>query len=317
MRIVVLDGYTMNPGDLDWSDLQALGECVVHERTSPEQIPARAAGAEAVLTNKVVLDRAVLKQLPALRYIGVLATGYNVVDVVAARERGVIVTNVPAYSTASVVQMTFALLLELCHGVGAHAIAVRQGAWTTSTDFCFWLTPQVELSGRVMGIIGLGRIGQAVAACAMAFGMRVMALDRGRRATPMDGVALVSMETLFREADVVSLHCPLTADNRGLVNRERLALMKPTAFLINTARGPLVNEADLADALREGRLAGAAMDVLSVEPPPAASPLLVAPNCLITPHIAWATQAARRRLMHTVVQNLAAYQQGCPQNVVG
>ena len=317
MRIVVLDGYTMNPGDLDWSALQALGECVIHDRTSPEQVLARAAGAEAVLTNKVVLDRAILKQLPALRYIGVLATGYNVVDVTAAREDGVIVTNVPAYSTASVVQMTFALLLELCHGVGAHAIAVRQGAWTTSADFCFWLTPQVELSGRVMGIIGLGRIGQAVASCAMAFGMRVLALDRGKHAKPIPGLSLVSMETLFREADVVSLHCPLTADNRGLVNRERLALMKPTAFLINTARGPLVNENDLAEALRDGRIAGAAMDVLSVEPPPSANPLLSAPHCLITPHIAWATQSARRRLMQTVVENLSAFQQDRPQNVVG
>jgi glycerate dehydrogenase len=316
MRIVVLDGYTLNPGDLDWSPLKALGECVIHDRTAPEQVLARAAGAEVLLTNKVVLDKALLGQLPAVRYIGVLATGYNVVDVVAARERGVVVTNVPTYGTASVAQMTFALLLELCRGVGAHARAVQEGRWTASTDFCFTLTPQVELEGRVMGLVGFGRIGQAVAACAQGFGMRVIAHDVGLRTSPVAGVSLVSLETVFREADVVSLHCPLTADNRGLINRERLKIMKPTAFLINTSRGPLVDEAALADALRAGTLAGAGVDVLTVEPPPAGNPLLGAPNCIITPHIAWATRAARARLLQTVVESLAAFQRGTPQNVV-
>jgi glycerate dehydrogenase len=315
VKIVVLDGYTLNPGDLSWDALHALGDCMVYDRTPPELTVARARDAEMVLTNKTVLDARVIADLPALRYIGVLATGYNVVDTAAAAARGIPVTNVPAYSTASVAQFTFALLLELCHGVGHHARTVREGRWTASADFAYWDTPLIELDGLTMGIIGLGRIGQAVAQLAQAFSMRVIAHAPSRTTAPA-GITLVDLETLFRDSDVVSLHCPLTAQNAGMVNAARLALMKPTAFLLNTARGPLVDAAALADALHAGRLAGAAMDVLAVEPPPADNPLLTAPRCIITPHIAWATKAARTRLMTTAVQNVAAFLHSEPRNVV-
>ena len=315
MNIVVLDGYTLNPGDLSWAGLQALGDCAIYERTPAELTVERARGAEILITNKVVLSREVLAQLPALRYIGVLATGYNVVDIQAAAERGIPVTNIPIYGTRSVAQMTFALLLELTQHVGHHAWSVREGRWTASQDFCFWDYPLVELEGLTMGLIGFGRIGRAVAQLALAFGLRVLAYDAYPQQAPA-GVTMVDLDTLFRESDIVSLHCPLTAENTGLVNAARLAAMKPTAFLLNTSRGPLIVAPDLAEALNTGRLAGAGLDVLSQEPPPADNPLLSAKNCLITPHIAWATHAARARLMATALENVQGFLAGKPVNVV-
>jgi len=316
MHIVVLDGYTLNPGDLSWDALHALGEVTMYDRTPPEQVVARCRGAQAVLTNKAPVPRAAIAQLPALRYIGVLATGYNIVDVEAARERGIPVTNVPEYGTRSVAQMTFAHLLELALHVGHHAWTVRQGRWASSIDFCYWDYPLIELAGLTMGLVGLGRIGRATAELALAFGMQVLAYDIAVPPALPAGVAMTDLETLLRASDVVSLHTPLTAQNQGMINAERLALMKPTAFLINTSRGPLVVAQDLADALNSGRLAGAGLDVLAVEPPPPDNPLLTARHCLITPHISWATTAARARLMDTVVENLQAFQAGAPQNVV-
>jgi glycerate dehydrogenase len=316
MRIVVLDGYTLNPGDLSWDGLKSLGNCTFHDRTPPDLTVERARQADAVFTNKVVLGRSEIGQLPALRYVGVLATGYNVVDVAAARERGIVVTNVPNYGTSSVAQMTFALLLELTQRVGHHAGSVRSGRWSTNRDFCYWDYPLVELAGLTMGLVGLGRIGRSVAAVASAFGMRVTACDPAAGADAPVGVRMADMETVFATSDVVSLHCPLTAESRGLVSAARLARMKSTAFLINTARGPLVNETDLAAALNAGRIAGAGLDVLGVEPPVADNPLLMARNCLITPHIAWATASARRRLMATAIGNLEAFMAGRSENVV-
>jgi len=316
MRIVVLDGYALNPGDLSWSALEALGECTVHDRTPPEQVAGRARGAGAVLINKVAITRSVLEALPELNYVGVLATGYNVVDTAAARERGVTVTNVPAYGTASVAQMVFAHLLELTHSVGLHSASVRRGDWTRSPDFCYWLRPVVELDGLTMGIVGLGRIGRQTAAIALAFGMRVLAHDVTAPAGGVPGVEMVELDRLFRESDAVSLHCPLTPETQGLVDARRLALMKPGAFLINTSRGPLVDERALAEALDAGRIAGAGLDVLSAEPPPAENQLLAARNCNVTPHIAWASRAARGRLLATAVENLRNFQAGSPTNVV-
>lgn len=315
MKIVVLDGHTLNPGDLSWSQLQALGEVTIHPRTSPDQVVCRATGAQALLTNKVVLGARELDSLPSLRYIGVLATGYNVVDTVAAKAHKVVVTNVPAYSTASVAQMVFSHILNLAQRVGAHSNSVIQGRWTSSPDFCFWDSPQVELAGKTLGIVGLGRIGETTARIGQAFGMRVIAHVRTPRSLPA-GIAPVGLEELFRTSDVLSLHCPLTAETQGLINRERLAWMKPSAFLINTGRGGLIHEVDLAEALRTGRIAGAGLDVLSTEPPNPDNPLLTAPNCFITPHIAWATQEARSRLMSTAVSNLVAFQNGNPVNIV-
>lgn len=315
MKIVVLDGFTLNPGDLSWDGLRALGECVIYDRTAPHETLARAADAEIVLTNKVELNREHITRLPKLRYISVLATGTNVVDLAAARERGIPVSNVPAYSTMSVAQATFALLLELTHHTGHHAQAVREGRWSQCPDFSFHDFPLVELAGLTMGVVGFGSIGRAVAEIARAFGMDVLAHNPSPKPAP-PGVRFVDVETLFRHSDVVSLHCPLTPQTRGLVNAARLALMKPTAFLLNTSRGPVVDEQALAAALNEGRLAGAGLDVLSVEPPPPDNPLLRARNCIITPHYAWATGAARRRLMQVTVENVRAFLAGHPQNVV-
>jgi glycerate dehydrogenase len=317
MRIVVLDGHTLNPGDNPWDDLARLGELTVHDRTPPAQVVERAAGAEIVLTNKTVLDAAALAQLPALRFVAVLATGYNVVDVAAARARGVPVSNVPVYGSVDVAQHTLALLLELCHRVGDHSRAVREGAWSRAPDFSFWLTPPRTLEGQTMGIVGYGRIGRQVAQLARALGMRVLAssrLERPSGGEPPDGWRTIP--DLFAEADVVSLHCPLTEDNAGFVNAALLARMRPGALLINAARGGLIDEPALAAALAEGRLAGAALDVLSREPPPLDHPLLQAPNCVITPHIAWASLAARRRLMAATVANVRAFLAGKPVNVV-
>ena len=315
MNVVVLDGHTLNPGDLSWGELQSLGECRIYDRTPPDEVVKRAADAEIVLTNKTVLTREQIHSLPKLRYIGVLATGYNIVDIAAAREGNIPVTNVPTYGTRSVAQHTLALLLELTQHVGHHARTVRDGRWTKCPDFCYWDYPLIELDGLTMGIVGLGRIGGAVAELAKAFRLNLLATS----STPgqsSPGIQFVELESLFRQSDVVSLHCPLTPRTNNLVNAKRLALMKPTAFLLNTSRGGLVEEQALADALNSGRIAGAAVDVLSLEPPPADNPLLRAKNCLVTPHIAWATRAARSRLLATAVANLRAFLDGRAQNVV-
>ena len=320
MKLIVLDGYALNPGDLSWEGIECLASCTVYDRTSPELVVERIGDAELVLTNKTILDRPILKKLPQLRYIGVLATGVNVIDLEFVRERGITVTNVPGYSTSSVVQMVFALLLEMTMQVGHHAGMVRNGTWNRSPDFCFWDRPLVELDGLTMGVIGFGQIGQKVACIAQAFGMRVLVHtprpQKFLQATGNPDLDFVDIERLFKESDVVSLHCPLTEETTGLVNVSRLALMKPTAYLINTGRGQLVDEAPLAAALNEGRLAGAGLDVLSSEPPQADNPLLSARNCFITPHIAWATRAARERLMAIVTDNLACFLAGQPQNQV-
>ncbi len=317
MVITVLDAYTLNPGDLSWDPLLQLGECRIYERTSPGEVVPRAAGSDILLTNKTVVSRASIEHLPGLRYIGVLATGYNIVDVNAATERGITVTNVPGYATTSVAQMVFAHLLNLTLGISRHTESVRNGGWAASKDFCFWETPLSELAGLTMGIVGFGQIGKATARLAAAFGMSVLAADRPGETLPSEeGVRQVSLDDLFRLSDVVSLHCPLTSDTKGLANGYRLSLMKPSAFLINTSRGLLVDEAALARALNEGRIAGAALDVLSVEPPPRDHPLVLAKHCFITPHIAWATTQARTRLLAVVAKNIAAFLAGSPQNRV-
>ena len=317
MHIVVLDGHTLNPGDLDWSGLQAIGSCEIHSRTPPAQVVPRAQGADIVLTNKTVLSRASIEQLPQLRYIGVLATGYNVVDMPAARRHGVCVTNVPAYGTPSVAQMVFAHLLNLTQHVAEHGQSVRAGDWTRSEDFCYWDFPLVELAGLTMGIVGYGRIGRETAGIARAFGMKVIYHDVAPGLASTCDPEGVDLDTLFRDSDVVSLHCPLTQDNREFVNKSRLKNMKRTAFLINTSRGPLIDERALAEALNAGRIAGAGLDVLSEEPPREDNPLLQAKNCYITPHIAWATRSARRRLMEIAISNVRAFLEGNPRNVVG
>lgn len=316
LRIVVLDGHALNPGDLSWAPLEALGDLEVHPRTPPGQVVVRAADAPFVLTNKTVLGAHELASLPELRYVGVLATGTNVVDLEAAAARGVAVTNVPAYGTASVVQLTFALLLELTHRVGDHARGVRAGRWSASPDFSYWEAPLVELAGLTMGIVGFGAIGRAVAGVAEALGMAVAAHTRAPPPDGAPGVRFLPLDELFRQADVVSLHCPLTDETRGLVDARRLALMKPTAYLLNTGRGPLVDEEALADALAGDRLAGAGLDVLSTEPPCPDNPLLAAPRCLVTPHIGWATAAARRRLLAEAAENLKAFADGRRRNRV-
>jgi glycerate dehydrogenase len=316
MRIVVLDGYALNPGDLDWGGLAALGECTVHDRTPPDLTVARALGAPILLTNKTLLDRAQIAQLPELRYIGVLATGYNVVDLAAAAERGIVVTNVPAYGTRSVAQLVFAFVLEHTQQVALHSRLVHEGAWCRSPDFAFWATPLMELEGRVMGVVGLGRIGTAVAELAHAFGMRVAGCEQVPRPGLPEWLRLLPLDEVFRQADVLSLHCPLTAETEALVNAERLRLMKPTAFLVNTSRGGVVDEQALAQALRAGRLAGAGLDVLRREPPSPDCPLLAAPNCLITPHLGWASREARQRLLNVALANLRAFLAGTPANQV-
>jgi glycerate dehydrogenase len=315
VKIVVIDGHTLNPGDLSWNGLERLGKCVIYDRTASHEIVPRLTDAEIVLTNKAVLSRQQIFALPKLRYIGVTATGFNIVDVAAARERGIPVCNVPAYGTRSVAQMTFALLLELTQRVGHHAQPVRDGRWSSSPDFCYWDFPLIELDGLVMGIVGMGRIGRAVAELSKAFGMRVIASSRSKRGTEGD-IEYVDLDRLFAQSDVVSLHCPLTPETKHLVNAEQLAKMKPSAFLLNTSRGPLVDESALATALNQGRIAGAGLDVLSIEPPPSGNPLFQAKNCFITPHIAWATRAARSRLMDASVANIEAFLRGAPVNVV-
>ena len=317
-KIVVLDGYAANPGDISWEPWKALGELIVYDRTAPEEVVARAAGAEMVLTNKVVLSAEVMKQLPDLRYVGVLATGYNVVDLEAARAQGVVVTNIPAYSTASVAQMVFAHLLNITHHVADHVASVTAGDWQRSADFCYWLSPLEELQGLTFGIVGLGNTGKATARIAQAFGMEVLAYSsKSAEALAALGIRkAASYEELFAAADVLSLHCPLTPDTKHLVNAAHLALMKPTSIVINTGRGPLVDEQALAEALNAGRIAAAGVDVLTQEAPREGSPLIGARNCYITPHIAWATGAARKRLMQVALENVMAYLGGKAQNVV-
>lgn len=316
MKIVVLDGYGLNPGDLSWEGMQALGELTVYDRTAPDELLQRAAGAEALITNKTVITAQGMAALPALKYIGVLATGYNIIDVKAAKERGIIVANIPAYSTVSVAQMVFAHILNITQRVGHYAYANRHGRWANNPDFCYWDTNLVELAGKKIGIIGLGNTGKATARIAAAFGMQVSAYTSKPQSELPAGMQKMELEEIFRECDVVSLHCPLTSDTQGLVNAARLSAMKPSAILINTGRGPLVNEQDLADALNKGVIAAAGLDVLSSEPPRYTNPLLTARNCFITPHIAWATKEARVRLMDIAVENLKGYMEGEIRNNV-
>jgi glycerate dehydrogenase len=311
MKMVVLDGYTLNPGDLSWDDIKQLGETVIHDRSAADEVIDRLQGVDATLTNKVPIDRRTMEALPNLKYIGVTATGFNIVDVQAAKERGITVTNVPAYGTNSVAQATFALLLELTNRVGHHAQTVRDGRWNSCPDFCYWDFPLVELAGLNFGIIGYGRIGQQVATIARAFGMNILATPN--RSEFKSNVRVMKVEQLLRESDVISLHCPLTPDTKHLINAERLSLMKKSAFLLNTSRGPLVVEADLAEALHNQRIAGAGLDVLAVEPPVERSPLFSAPNCFITPHQAWATRAARQGLMNVTAENQKAWMNKKPQ----
>ena len=310
MKIVVLDGYGLNPGDLSWKGMEALGELVVYERTSPSEVMERSANAEVLITNKTVITAEHMAALPQLKYIGVLATGYNVVDIDEARHRGIVVTNIPAYSTASVAQMVFAHVLNITQRVGYYANENAKGRWTNSIDFCYWDTNLIELEGKKMGIVGLGNIGQATARIAQAFGMEILVFTSKEQSALPKGMKKVTLDELFAQSDVVSLHCPLTPDTKEMVNAARLRTMKPSAILINTGRGPLVNEQDLADALNEGRIAAAGLDVLSVEPSVFGNPLFNARNCFITPHIAWATKEARTRLMDIAVNNLKSYQEG-------
>ena len=316
MNIVILDGYALNPGDLSYECLQQFGTLKVYDRTTPDQVVERAKEAEALLTNKVVLGENEFAQLPHLRYVGVQATGYNVVDVEAARRYGIIVTNIPAYSTASVAQMVMAHLLNITQSVDYYAQQNRAGRWSTNPDFCYWDNRLIELAGKQMGIVGFGRTGSAVARLAQAFGMRIVTYTSKPQDTLPDGVEKCSLDTLFATSDVVSLHCPLVPATHHLVNAERLAQMKATAILINTARGPIVDEEALAHALNSGMLYAAGVDVLCEEPPRAQSPLLKARNCFVTPHIAWATLEARTRLLQIGEANLRAFIEGHPQNVV-
>ena len=311
MRIVVLDGYTENPGDLSWDGLKKLGELTVYDHTAPELIDARIGDAEIIFTNKTPISAATIAAARNLRYVGVLATGFNVVDVAAARERGIVVTNIPTYGTAAVAQYVFALLLEICHHVGHHNRAVQAGRWSRGRDFCFWDYPLIELSGKTLGIIGYGRIGRATANIAKGFGMQVLAYD-----AYAEGPELTSLENLLRESDIISLHCPLSAENTGMINAESIGKMKDGVILINTARGPLINENDLRQALLSGKVFAAAVDVVSTEPIQMDNPLLGLDNCLITPHIAWANKESRSRLMDVAVSNLEGFLNGNTVNNV-
>ncbi len=309
-KIVVLDGYTLNPGDLSWKELKALGDVEIYDRTSAGQLMERAKGSEILLTNKTVLTADNIKELPDLKYIGVLATGYNVVDIDAAKEKKIVVTNIPSYSTNSVAQMVFAHILTITQRVEHYTNEIRDGKWTDSEDFSFWDTPLTELDGLKIGIIGLGHIGQAVARIAISFGMEIYAYTSKSSDQLPEKVVSKPLEEIFKESDIITLHVPLSKDTQYMVNAERLKLMKPTAIVINTGRGPLVNEQDLADALNNKVIYAAGIDVLSTEPPKADNPLLTARNCFITPHISWATKAARERLMKIMIDNLKGYLKG-------
>ena len=316
MKIVILDGFTANPGDLSWKGLEELGMLTVYDRTRPEETVARAAEADIVLTNKVIINREMMAQLPQLKYIGVLATGYNVVDIEAAHERGIIVTNVPAYSTESVAQMVFAHLLTVTNRTEHYAIQNRQGRWSKNPDFCYWDFPHLELAGKTFGIVGLGNIGRRVAEIALAFGMQVKALTSKSADTLPAGIEKADLEVLLATSDVISLHCPLTDTTRHLINRDTLSKMRPSAILINTGRGPLVDDQAVASALAKGQLAAFCADVLTEEPPKADNPLLNQPNAFITPHIAWATEEARSRLLQVAISNVRAFLNAKPQNIV-
>lgn len=317
MNIVVLDGYTLNPGDISWDGLSSLGNLTVYDRTPEDKIVERSKDAAFLFTNKTPLRENVLQALPDLKYIGVLATGYNVVDIDYARSRGIPVTNIPGYGTASVVQMTIALLLELCQHVQLHSDSVRASDWSRSPDFCYWKTPLIELEGKTLGIIGFGRIGQQVADVGGSLGMNIMGSARTRSdQSARKNFRWADIPEILRESDVVSIHCPLFPETQGLINAESLRTMKPSAFLLNTSRGPIIVDQDLADALNNDIIAGAGIDVLSVEPPSADNPLFKAKNCIITPHIAWATKEARSRLMKMAEENLSKFVSGNPVNVV-
>ena len=316
MKITILDGYGLNPGDLSWDGFKELGEVTVWDRTSPSEVIERSEGSEVLLTNKTVIDAKTIEALPQLKYIGVLATGYNVVDVEAAKKHGVTVTNIPAYSTMSVAQRVFALLLAVTDRPEHYAIANRGGAWSEKKDFCWWDTPLMELAGKSFGIVGMGNIGQAVSKIAMAFGMQVLAYSSKKESDLPKGVKKVSLEELYKAADVISLHCPLTSDTEHIVNAESLEKMKPGVILINTGRGGLIDEEAVAQALKSGKLRAFCGDVLSQEPPRKENPLFNVPNSYITPHIAWATKEARERLMKIAAGNLESYLKGNPVNVV-
>ena len=321
MKLTILDGHAVNPGDLNWDCLKCFGDLTVYPRSAQDEVVARSLGSAAVFTNKISFTREILAELPDLRYIGVFATGYNLIDIEAARRQGVTVTNIPSYSTDSVAQLTWAHLLNLSFKLNEHTESVRQGDWVRSPDFCYWNGPLVELYGLTFGVIGYGAIGKRVSLLAQSFGMNVIAVTPSRRTTNMagektEGVRFVDLHTLLAESDVVSLHCPLKAENHRMIDAEALSLMKPGAFLLNMARGPLIDEAALADALNNDRIAGAGIDVLSEEPPPASNPLLTAKNCFITPHLAWGTLAARKRLQKIAVENFQAFLDGRSINVV-
>lgn len=314
MNITILDGYTLNPGDLNWAPIEQLGNVQIYDRSNGAEIVERAKDAEILLVNKVVLSAAIIEQLPKLKYIGVMATGFNNIDIEAARKASVTVTNVKAYGPASVAQQTFGLLLALVNRAETHSQSVFSGEWAASADFCYWKTPLTELAGKTFGLVGFGDIGSQVAAIAQAFGMHVIAHRKHPQGN--EGVEMVPLEEVFKKSDVLSLHCPLTDETRKMINQKSLSKMKPNAILINTGRGPLIQESDLADALKKGIIAGAGLDVLSTEPPKADNPLLSAPNCVITPHVAWATFEARKRLLQMVADNLASFVNGKPVNVV-
>jgi len=319
MKIVVLDGYTVNPGDLSWEGLERIGDLTVYDRTIKDEVRIIEAidTAEIIFTNKTPLTKEILEKVPSVKYIGVLATGYNVVDVIAARKSGIIVTNIPTYGTTAVAQMTFALLLEMCHHVGEHNGAVWRGQWSSSIDFCFWNYPLIELAGKTMGIIGFGRIGQVTASIAQAFGMKVLAYDTNKiPGIENESCKYVVLDELLTQSDIISLHCPLSESTKGLINKNSISKMKDGVMIINTSRGPLVVEEDLKNALNSGKVAGAAVDVVSTEPIDKNNKLLKAKNCIITPHIAWAPKESRGRLMNTAVENLKAFINGTPVNVV-
>jgi glycerate dehydrogenase len=316
MKIVVLDAFAMNPGDLSWDALSQLGETAIYERSSLEETKERITDADIVLTNKSILNEELINAAQNLKYIGVMATGYNIVDITGANTRNIIVTNVPSYSTASVAQLTFAFILELTNHTALYAESVKNGDWVKSKDFSYHLKPIMELRDKTLGIIGFGQIGKSVAKIAIAFGMKVIASHKHPERDRMEGVTFVDEKTCFSDADIISLHCPLNANNQQFVNKELILTMKPTSFLINTSRGGLINDQDLAEALNEDIIAGAALDVLSTEPPKADNPLLDAKNCIINPHVAWATFEARSRLMNVVVNNLKSFLEGNPENVI-
>lgn len=317
MKIVVLDGYTENPGDLSWEGLEKLGELTVYDRTPADQIIERMKGAEAVYTNKTPISREAIAACPELKFIGVLATGYNVVDTAAAKEAGIVVSNIPTYGTDAVAQYAMALLLEMCHHVGEHSDCVKAGEWTNNKDWCFWNHPLIELAGKTLGVIGFGRIGQRTAEIAMAFGMNILAYDEYQnKALESDRCKYASLDELLASSDAISLHCPLFPSTEGIINKDTIAKMKDGVMIINTSRGPLVVEADLRDALNSGKVAGAAVDVVSTEPIKMDNPLLEAKNMIITPHIAWAPKESRQRLMDIAVDNLQAFVNGSPENVV-